>query len=190
MNTVLIIFGIILVLLGTVGIIAAFYYNQFQMANIRVREAENSIELLLQKKIEVLSRVGTTVKDIEQDLENEEVFVTFIKIKNKKLSYFELDQELRKAKKDLQEFFVNHKDLQEKEEILKIYEEFIDTENDLNAAKKYYNFHTTRANHLLKKFPSNIIGKFIKQKSKELYSEEVEEMFEILKEKNSNTKRR
>ena len=47
---------------GTISIILIFilieviYYNRFQLIRIRISEAENNIEILLQKKFQLLER--------------------------------------------------------------------------------------------------------------------------------------
>ena len=44
----------ILILVLIILLIEVVYYNKFQMARIRISEAENNIDILLQKKLALL----------------------------------------------------------------------------------------------------------------------------------------
>jgi len=51
----------------------------------------------------------------------------------------------------------------------------------LLGAEKYYNDNVVEYNKLVKCFPSNIVSKIFRYKVKEFYSNETEEIFDILK---------
>jgi hypothetical protein len=61
---------------------------------------------------------------------------------------------------------------------------FDDLENinvDCLASEKYYNDNVNLYNKLLETFPSSVVAKIKRFKHKEIYSNEKEEIFEILK---------
>ena len=62
-----------------------------------------------------------------------------LKIKNKKLSRFDLNHELTIALREYHSLLDLDKKLSEIEALKNINEDLIDIDNDLNAAKKYYN---------------------------------------------------
>ena len=61
--------------------------------------------------------------------------------------------------------------------------DLIDIDNDLIAAKKYYNDRSISYNKLVKCFPSNFVAHIFHYPRKEFYADEKVEIFEILKEK-------
>lgn len=183
METVLIILGIVLIVLGIIGIVFASFYNRFQTLFIRIREAEDAIELLLQKKLDNLTKWTSTIKEIDTGLEQEEALLSFVKMKNKKLDRFSLDRELNVTNRDFRELLEAHPELVEKEELLQIQYELLDIDNDLKASKKFYNHQVEKFDALLHTFPANLLAFLFHYKRKELYLIEKEEMFEILKDK-------
>ena len=72
-----IIFGIVIFILIFI-IIEVVFYNKFQMARIRISEAENNIDILLQKKFQLLERAIKIIE--EKSWENGEIL--HIKRKN------------------------------------------------------------------------------------------------------------
>ena len=67
--------------------------------------------------------------------------------------------------------------------IININFELVEIDNELNAAKKYYNEHIVSYNKLIRSIPSNIVAKLYHYTVKDFYSDEKIEIFEILKEK-------
>ena len=174
---------VILVILFLVFILLILKYNDYQLKTIKIAEAENNIDILLEKKFELFSRSINGVKNTNKKYEKEEILVSVNKIKNMKLDNFEYNDELRKVERDFCEILDLDKELMQNETIISLKNELTDIENDLMAAIKFYNENVSLYNCLIKYFPSNIIGFTFKYKAKAFYSEEKEEAFEILKKK-------
>lgn len=170
---------VILVLLFLIVEVA--FYNKFQIARIRISEAENNIDILLQKKLALLERTIKIIEEANDCYKEEQVLVNVIKIKNKKLNNFELNKELDKALAEYKGLLDLDSNLGEIESILNINYDLTDIDNDLMAAKKYYNDTIVSYNKLVRCFPSNIVGNIFKYKNKDFYSDEKQEVFEILK---------
>lgn len=183
MNTILMIVlvSLIIVILACFGIILIHNYNNYQRCIVRISEAENNIDVLLDKVEEQLSRTIPVIKDIDSIFEDEKALVNLTKIKNKKLNNFALDKELDSCRFALQELIDSNTILLDNENLANIRYDIIDAVNDLTAAKKYYNDYVVKYNKLIKCFPSNIVGKVNHYKLKDFYSNEKQEMFEILK---------
>ena len=75
-----------------------------------------------------------------------------------------------------------NKKLSEIEALKNINEDLVDIDNDLTAAKKYYNDTVVLHNHLVQSFPSNIVAKLFGYQKKDFFKEEKIETLEILKE--------
>lgn len=164
-------------------IIETNFYNKFQISRIRISEAENNIDILLQKKLILLERTIKIIEETDEKYKEEQVLLDIIKIKNKKLNNFELNKELDKALIEYRGLLDLDSRLSEIESIGQINYDLTNIENDLIAAKKYYNDTIVSYNKLVRCCPSNLVGKLFHYKSKDFYSDEKQEVFEILKKK-------
>lgn len=164
-------------------LIEVVFYNRFQLVNIRIEEAENSIDILLQKKFQLLERTVKIITEANQKYIEEGVLENLVKIKNKKISNFDLNQELEKALAEYRGLIDLDHTLREMNTLNRINLDLVEVDNDLTAAKKYYNEHIVAYNKLIRCLPSNLVARILHYHTKEFYSEEKVEVLEILKEK-------
>lgn len=164
-------------------IIEVSFYNKFQMVRIRISEAENNIDILLQKKFQLLERAMKIIGDFDSKYQEDEISTKLVKIKNKKVNNFELNKELEKMIAEYKSLLDLDSKASEINSIININFELIEIDNELNAAKKYYNEHIVTYNKLIRSIPSNIVAKLYHYTVKDFYSDEKIEIFEILKEK-------
>ena len=177
-----VILGIIILVLIFLMIEVSFY-NKFQMVRIRISEAENNIDILLQKKFQLLERAIKIIEDFDSKYQEEEISTKLVKIKNKKVNNFELNKELEKMIAEYKSLLDLDSKVSEISSIININFELVEIDNELNAAKKYYNEHIVSYNKLIRSIPSNIVAKIYHYTVKDFYSDEKIEIFEILKEK-------
>lgn len=175
-----IIFAIVIVLLLFL-IWEVSNYNRFQIARIRISEAENNIDILLQKKFSLLERTIKIIEETSENYKKDQILSNLIKIKNKKLNNFELNEELEQAYIEYKGILDLDANLGEVESLCNINYDLVDVDNDLNAAKKYYNDTIVSYNKLVHCFPSNIVGFFFHYKCKDFYSSVKGEDLRILK---------
>ena len=159
------------------------YYNKFQLLKIKISEAFNNIDILFEKKLNLLERCVTIIKDSNKKYKNEALLDNLIKIKNQKVDRFDLNKELTLALREYHSILDLDKKLSEIESLKNINEDLVDIDNDLNAAKKYYNDNIVLHNNLVKCFPSSIVARLFNYKKEEFFKEEKIETLEILKEK-------
>ena len=129
----------ILILVLIILLIEVIYYNKFQMARIRISEAENNIDILLQKKLTLLERTVKIIEDFDPKYQEDQILSGLLKIKNKKLNNFELNKELEKQMAEYKGLLDLESRLKEVDALNTINFDLIDIDNDLIAAKKYYN---------------------------------------------------
>ena len=134
-------------------------------------EADNNIELILEKKIEILLKIAKIIdKDMEKELEE---------FKKKEISkhqcYIELSSLGNKLLKeaDAEEYESNKK-------LNNLIGRFDDNECDLKGSLKYYNDNAVEINNYIHKFPSNIVSLFSHFKELDIYKIEKRESFAIL----------
>lgn len=179
MNLILIVIIGIVVLLCLLAIGIIVIYNNYQFAVIKISEAENNIDIYLQKKLDFLTRVVPLLK--EELKEQSEDIEKVLLLKSKKLNNFELNKQLEKTMHEFRELLDLNASLSKVQTITEIKNDLDENEDDLEAAKRYYNDNVTNYNKLIKSFPSNLVGWFLHYKHKDFYADEKEEMFEILK---------
>ncbi|GEM_PF-5622453 len=165
------IIGLILLVILLLVINFLYYKNKFNFYFLKVEEANNNIELILEKKIEILLKIAKIIdKDMEKELEE---------FKKKEISkhqcYIELSSLGNKLLKeaDAEEYESNKK-------ISNLIERFDDNECDLKGVLKYYNDNAVEINNYIHKFPSNIVSLFSHFKELDIYKIEKRESFAIL----------
>ncbi len=165
------IIGLVLLVILLLVINFLYYKNKFNFYFLKVEEANNNIELILEKKIEILLKIAKIIdKDMEKELEE---------FKKKEISkhqcYIELSSLGNKLLKeaDAEEYEANKK-------ISNLIERFDDNECDLKGVLKYYNDNAVEINNYIHKFPSNIVSLFSHFKELDIYKIEKRESFAIL----------
>ena len=165
------ILGLVLLVILLLVINFLYYKNKFNFYFLKVEEADNNIELILGKKIEILLKIAKIIdKDMEKELEE---------FKKKEISkhqcYIELSSLGNKLLKeaDAEEYESNKK-------LNNLIGRFDDNECDLKGSLKYYNDNAVEINNYIHKFPSNIVSLFSHFKELDIYKIEKRESFAIL----------
>lgn len=165
------IIGLVLLVILLLVINFLYYKNKFNFYFLKVEEADNNIELILEKKIEILLKIAKIIdKDMEKELEE---------FKKKEISkhqcYIELSSLGNKLLKeaDAEEYESNKK-------LNNLIGRFDDNECDLKGSLKYYNDNAVEINNYIHKFPSNIVSLFSHFKELDIYKIEKREAFAIL----------
>lgn len=165
------IIGLVLLVILLLVINFLYYKNKFNFYFLKIEEADNNIELILEKKIEILLKIAKIIdKDMEKELEE---------FKKKEISkhqcYIELSSLGNKLLKeaDAEEYESNKK-------LNNLIGRFDDNECDLKGSLKYYNDNAVEINNYIHKFPSNIVSLFSHFKELDIYKIEKRESFAIL----------
>lgn len=165
------ILGLVLLVILLLVINFLYYKNKFNFYFLKVEEADNNIELILEKKIEILLKIAKIIdKDMEKELKE---------FKKKEISkhqcYIELSSLGNKLLKeaDAEEYESNKK-------LNNLIGRFDDNECDLKGSLKYYNDNAVEINNYIHKFPSNIVSLFSHFKELDIYKIEKRESFAIL----------
>lgn len=173
-----IIIGVILLIIITIILIKIFL-NKVEIYTIKINEADKNIDLLLEKKLNILTKTKEKLKDHIEDSFMEKL----PKIKNRNLDRFELDNEIKLLQKELKELLEYNKKIILDDETNILIRNLEKTDIDLIATKNYYNDNSEIYNKIISKFPASIIARIKHHNSLEFYENKKEEEFEILKEK-------
>ncbi len=157
-------------------IMVIFYRNKYSFLYIKVKEADNNLDILLQKKEEILLKIvpileNAKIKDIP------EVF----KLKSMRINHHELYKELMTMTEEILKIIDDYEDKLDFKKLDSLIDKLDENENDLRAALKYYNDNGEEINYLAHKFPTNLIKSFSHYQDIETYKLQKREPFEILK---------
>lgn len=159
MTILLICIGVCLLLIWYINI-----YNRYQEYIIRINEAEANIDSVLRKRFDLLNKSIGIIKantKIKGD-----ILEVIVELRSKKLSNFELDRILYEALNEFHTYAEKYEELKQSEAFLKIELGLNESEAEIIALRKYYNDIITDYNKLTKVFPSNVVGKISKYKTK------------------------
>ena len=183
MELIICIICIIIVIVALLALIISTNKQSYQILVIRMEEAIKNIEYFLEKKEENLEKVIPLIKESnKRKYGKKEILENFIKNKNIKQNLYEKDKNLSNDLKEFKLLLEEDEKLLKNKEISEIYFESIETENDLNASKKYFNKIVTKCDNEFKKFPKNILKNILKYKKEEKFTIKKEQTLEILKE--------
>ena len=168
--------GIVVLIILICVIMVLVYKNKYNFLYIKVKEADNNLDILLQKKEEILLKIipileEAKIKDIPE----------VIKLKSKRLNHHELYQELMDMTTEILKIIDDYEDKLDFKKLDALVDKLNENENHLRAALKYYNDNGEEIIYLSHKFPTNLIKTFSHYQDIETYKLEKREAFEILK---------
>lgn len=160
-------FAYILLIIIAVCLLLIWYisiYNNYQNYIIRMNEAESFIDTTLRKRFDLLNKSIDIIKNVTKTKKD---VLTIIKdLKSVKLSNFDLDRKLYEAINEFNGFKESNEELKNNESFIKVDLGIIESEAEIVAARKYYNDIVTDYNKLVRSFPSNIVAKVSRYKTK------------------------
>lgn len=150
--------SIVLIIIILIGIISIFYiitYNNITTYRLKIDKAESIIDESLRQKYDLICELNIQIKKV---VTKKDYLKEYIELKNKRISNYEMDRKLTEAMNIITEVKNDYTELDNKDfnkEIKKISK----INEDLTSSKNYYNKNTNELNHLIRKFPSNIVAK-------------------------------
>lgn len=138
-------------------------YNRYQNYIIRINEAEANIDSTLRKRFDLLNK---SIGIIKANIKKENALDIIVKLRSKKLTNFELDRKLYDAINEFNKYKEDFPDLKTNEGFMKIELGINETEAEVVASRKYYNDIITDYNKLVRTFPSNVVAKISKYKTR------------------------
>ena len=166
-----IICGILFFLIFLLVITFLHFKKKYKFYLSKVSEANNNIEIIIEKKVEILLKIAQIIdKDKVKELEE---------FKGKNLTghqcYIELNSIGNKLLKD-----TDDEEYESNMKLENLINRFDDNECDLKGVLKYYNDNAVEINNYRHKFPSNIVALFLHFKELDIYKIEKRESFAIL----------
>lgn len=172
--TLYIILGILAVLVGW----AIATYNGFIKLINRAQEAWADIDVQLKRRYDLIPNLVETVKGYAKH--ESKTFESVTKARTAAMGaqsvgeHAEAENMLSGALKSLFAVAESYPDLKANENFLELQRELSDTENKIQAARRFYNTNVRDLNIMLQSFPANLIGNIFSFKEREFFELEEE----------------
>ena len=166
MTTILLgFFGVIFLLAVITALYVLITYNAFVVLKNRVKEAWSDIEVQMKRRYDLIPNLIEVVKGYAAHERN--TLEAVIQARNAAMSASGGIEDKAKAEnalsgtlKSLFALSENYPNLKANENFLELQRELTDTENKIQASRRFYNANVLALNTKLEMFPSNVIGKF------------------------------
>ena len=167
---------IIFIILGVLILWVVFTFNSFVRLKTRVSEAWSDIDVQLKRRYDLIPNLIETVKGYASH--EREVLENVTKARNIAVSaessgkFQDIDNAenmLSGALKSLFAVSENYPDLKANTNFLELQRELTDTENKIQASRRFYNSVVTNLNIKIDSFPTGIIGKMFGFSKKEFF---------------------
>lgn len=169
--SVLIIIGIIILLVAVVGI---GIYNGLVKLNVRTDEAWSDITVQLKRRLDLIPNLVSTVKGYAKH--EADVLETVAKERAGMITgggsvqeTAAADNAITGALKSVFAVAESNPDLKASQNFAKLQDELTDTEDKIQAARRFYNGSARDLNIKIKTFPSSIIAGMLGFKIREFY---------------------
>lgn len=165
---------IILLIIGAIVVVAVIaIYNKLVTARVRVDEAWSDITVQLKRRYDLIPNLVNTVQGYATH--EREVFQNVTEARSNALNAQGV-QETAKAEnmfeQTLKSLFAvaeNYPDLKANENFKHLQEELVDTEDKIQASRRFYNGSARDLNIQIQSFPSNIVAKSFKFTQREFF---------------------
>lgn len=165
----LIVLGIIVVL----GVVIALIYNGLVKSKVRVDEAWSDITVQLKRRSDLIPNLVDTVKGYAKH--EKSVFEEVTKARSAIMSASSVkdtakaDNMFEGALKSLFAVAEAYPDLKANENFKSLQDELVDTEDKIQASRRFYNGAVRDLNTKIQVFPTNIFAGMLGFKSREFY---------------------
>jgi len=170
---------IVLIILAIIALWFIVAYNRFIRLRKRTDEAWSDIDVQLKRRHDLIPNLVETVRGYATH--ERELFEKVTEARAQAISAsgtaekVKAENALSGTLKSLFAVAENYPQLRASENFSKLQEELADTENKIQAARRFYNGNVRDLNTALEIFPSNIVAKIFSFKSAEFFRVEGEE---------------
>ena len=164
---------IILAIVAAAGLWVIFAYNGFVALKNRAKEAWSDIDVQLKRRYDLIPNLVETVKGYATH--EREVFEKVTQARAQAISAqgmqqkAEAENQLSATLKSLFAVAESYPDLKASNNFLELQRELSDTENKIQAARRFYNTNVRDLNIQIESFPSNLIANLFNFKQMELF---------------------
>jgi LemA protein len=164
---------IVLAVIVVIGLIIAGLYNRFVRLTNRSEEAWSDIDVQMKRRYDLIPNLVETVKGYAAHESGTLEKVTEMRTRAMNATTVEehaqAENMLSGALKSLFAVAENYPNLKANENFVELQRELSDTENKIQAARRFYNSVVQDLQNALESFPSNIVGSTFGFKTREFF---------------------
>ncbi len=164
---------ILLILPIVIAIAVVNYYNVLVALKHRVKEAWADIDVQLKRRYDLIPNLVETVKGYATH--EQETLEKVIQARNSAMNAkstsekAETENQLSQTLKSIFALSENYPDLKANENFKHLQEELVDTENKVQASRRFYNTNVRDLNIKVDVFPTNIVANMFGFKKESLF---------------------
>jgi LemA protein len=168
---------IVLIVVAVIALWLVLAYNKFIAGKNRVQEAWADIDVQLKRRYDLIPNLINTVKGYAAHEQG--TFDKVVAARSKAMQaetpaeHAKAEGELAGALKSIFALSEAYPDLKANANFVELQRELSDTENKIQAARRFYNGNVRDLNTSIQSFPSNIVARMFGFKSEEFF--EIEE---------------
>ena len=153
---------ITLVVIAALALIAVFIYNSLIVKRNRVDEAWSDINVQLKRRYDLIPNLVDTVKGYAKH--EKELFEKVTQARSAAMGAGTMAEKaqaenmLSQTLKSLFAVSENYPDLKASQNFLQLQDELSDTENKIQAARRFYNGNVLEFNNTTQQFPTNVFA--------------------------------
>lgn len=166
--------GIIaLIVIGVLALIVAFIYNSLVRAKVRTDEAWSDISVQLKRRYDLIPNLVNTVKGYAAH--EKTVFEDVTEARANALNAqtvteaAQADNQFQAALKSLFAVAENYPDLKANQSFQQLQAELVDTEDKIQAARRFYNGAARDLNVKIQSFPTNLFASMMGFKTRDFF---------------------
>lgn len=176
---------IVLIIIAVIVIVVISIYNRLVRLNVRTNEAWSDISVQLKRRYDLIPNLVETVKGYAKH--EKSVFENVTKARTEALSAKGVEDKskaenmLTESLKSVFAIAEAYPDLKANENFSQLQAEITDTEDKIQASRRFYNGNVRDLNIAIQTFPTNIFAKNLGFKERELFELEQAEAKEPVK---------
>ena len=171
---------VILILAGLAFIFGIGIYNGLVMKKNQVAKSFSSVDVLLKKRWDLIPNLVAVVKN-HMEFE-QQTLAEITRLRSRAMSgdisseqRVDVENQISRTMGNIMALIENYPDLKSNEHVTQLLESLNESEEQISAARRFYNSAVTDYNNGLEMFPSNILASYMKYQSKELFVTPAEE---------------
>lgn len=166
--------NILLIILGAIVVYFIFAYNRFVSLRNRAQEAWADIEVQLKRRYDLIPNLVNTVKGYANHESTafekvSEARARAMSVGGANPDHAQAENMLTGALKSIFAIAEAYPDLKANQNFLELQRELSDTENKIQASRRFYNANVRDLNTGIEQFPGNIIAGMFKFKKMEFF---------------------
>lgn len=164
---------IIIAILAVIALFVWVTYNNLVTLRVRVDEAWSDITVQLKRRVDLIPNLIETVKGYAQHESG--VFQAVTEARSRVMDAngvketAEAENQFEGALKSLFAVAESYPDLKANQNFSELQRELVDTEDKIQASRRFYNSGVTGLNTKVQMFPNNIVASLFKFKSRDFF---------------------